>query len=165
LKYLSLNHNQYIGVTQQKCCVLIPKYNGIGNLPEGVHKSNWAEIVERYGWNQHRRSQLDGMMDAFRQLKQAGCKTVFLDGSFITKKEFPGDYDCLWDMKGVDLDKLDVLFHPDNRNAQKIRLKGEFIPGQLTERSSNTPFLDFFQTDKETQEKKGIIKLNLEDFP
>lgn len=143
---------------------MIPDFDCVGNLPEGTHEANWDEIEERYGHNVHRREQLDGLKDALSQLKEVGCKVVYLDGSFVTEKEFPNDYDCLWDMRGANLDNLDIIFHPDNRNAQKFELKGEFIPSHSIEADSNTPFLDFFQTDIETQRKKGIIKINLEEF-
>ena len=144
---------------------MIPKFNGGGNLPEGIHNAIWDEIRERYGNNDHRRELLGGLRIALDFLKKAGCKEVYIDGSFVTSKRYPNDYDCLWDTTGVDHTKLPDFFSPKKRKIQKFLLKGEFIPSNVIEKNSRTPFLDFYQTDKVTMERKGIIKLKLEDFP
>jgi len=144
---------------------MIPKVKGSGNLPDGIHNATWAEIRARYGSNDHRRELLDGLQISLDCLKRAGCKIVYIDGSFVTSKRYPKDYDCLWDTTGVDHTKLPDFFDPKKRHKQKFLLKGEFIPSNLIEKNSGTPFLDFFRTDKVTMERKGIIKINLEDFP
>ena len=48
---------------------------------------------------------------------------MYLDGSFVTAKEFPSDFDGCWDPDGVDGAKLDpVLLVYDNlRAAQKAK--------------------------------------------
>ena len=39
---------------------------------------------------------LDRFEAAMVNLRDAGCKTVYVDGSFVTDKERPGDFDaCL----------------------------------------------------------------------
>ena len=35
-------------------------------------------------------------------LSSAGCRLVYLDGSFVTRKERPGDIDACWDVQYVD---------------------------------------------------------------
>ena len=89
---------------------MIPKYDSRGNLPPGVHQASWDEILERYGYNKERQRLLTGLKAALDNLKLAGCKKAYLNGSFITNKEVPGDYDLCWEPKGVDDSLIDPLF-------------------------------------------------------
>jgi len=57
---------------------MIPDFDERGNLPPGIHRATWAEIVSRYATSTHRRELLDGLLDALRSLKSAGC-TTYLD--------------------------------------------------------------------------------------
>jgi hypothetical protein len=96
-------------------------------------------------------------------LHQAGCKAIFLDGSFVTAKEQPADFDACWDIADVDPDRLDPIFFDfdDGRAAQKARFFGELFPAQLPEGWSGKTFLEFFQTDKDTGNPKGIVGFDL----
>jgi len=90
---------------------------------------------------------------------------VYLDGSFITAKESPGDFDGCWDLNGVNPAQLDpVLLRFDpGRMAQKIKYGGELFPAAwIADQNSMLTFIDFFQIDKETGEAKGIIAIDLE---
>src|SRR6185437_191545 len=89
---------------------MIPEYDKNGNLPPGRHQAAWDEIVQRYGYNQRRRNLLDRLKGVLDQLKAAGCRRAYLDGSFITRKTLPRDYDLCWDLRGVDRYVLDPLF-------------------------------------------------------
>ncbi len=93
-------------------------------------------------------------------LARAGCRTVFLDGSFITAKPHPGDFDGIWDLDGVDPTALDpVLLDFDNkRAAQKAKYFGEMFLVQLPHQPGLLPF---FQKEKTTDLPKGIIRLTL----
>ena len=100
------------------------------------------------------------------QLKAAGCRSLYVDGSFVTIKNFPGDYDACWDVVGVDPSLLDpILFDFSDfkaaRIAQKGKYFGEFFPAQMPEGATGKLFVDFFQTDKITGAPKGIIGLDL----
>jgi len=142
---------------------LIPKFNQQGNLPEGIHEVTWDEIQRRYGYNELRRNLLDGLHIALLSLKSAGCKTVYLNGSFVSQKIFPGDFDCVWDVSFVDPRRLQRIFQ-ESSERQKITFRGEFYPTSSSEGMSGQPFLDFFQTDKETLARKGIIMIKLEEL-
>ncbi|MGH2879026.1 MAG: DUF6932 family protein [Solirubrobacteraceae bacterium] len=71
---------------------MIPEFDERGNLPSGIHHATWTEIVTRYATTVHRRELLDGLLDALRSLKIAGCRTAYLDGSFVTAKTTFLDY-------------------------------------------------------------------------
>lgn len=132
-------------------------------MPEGVHRATWEEIVERFGWNPRRRRLLDGLADAIELLRRAGCRSIWLNGSFVTTKEEPGDFDACWDPVGVDLDELDPIFFDfaDGRAAQKARFGGEFFPN-VVESGSGLVFADFFQNERDTG-RKGIVMLSLKE--
>jgi hypothetical protein len=142
---------------------MVPDFQSDGSLPAGVYWSDWTEIQTRFGTNPHRRQLLVGLREALEQLAAAGCSSVYVDGSFVTAKEFPGDFDACWDITGVDPTRLDPVFFnfTNNRAAQKHRFMGEFFPAQLPEGASGRTFLDFFQTDKDSGDPKGIVAIDL----
>ena len=145
---------------------MIPAFDENGNLPAGAHVAAWEEFAERFGWTPHRRRLLSGLKNALRSLRAAGCRRAYIDGSFVTAKEIPNDYDGCWDMDGVDPDRLDpvLLQFEHGRAAQKTKYLGELFPAQATELQSGVVFLEFFQTDKDTGQSKGIIFFDLESF-
>jgi hypothetical protein len=98
-------------------------------------------------------------------LSKAGCQTIYIDGSFVTQKEKPGDFDACWDTAGVDIDllyKLDpILLTFDNkRAAQKTKYLGELFPASNLADSSGNTFLEFFQIDR-NGDPKGIVAIEL----
>jgi hypothetical protein len=149
--------------------VVIPEFEGSGLLPVGVHWADMTEVDQRYGHNGHRRLLLAGLKRARIALRAAGCQIMYLDGSFITAKEFPGDYDVCWEMAGVKHAALDPVFldFTNRRAAQKAKFLGEFFPAHI--RAESAPpfraFIDFFQTDKDSGSSKGIIGIQLKGSP
>jgi len=104
-----------------------------------------------------------GLREALSCLDAAGCRTVFIDGSFVTAKQAPGDFDLCWDAAGVSADLLDpvLLDFSRGRRAQKERFGGELFPADAAAEPAGTRFLDYFQRDRETGQSKGIVKIEL----
>jgi hypothetical protein len=96
-------------------------------------------------------------------LHAAGCRLVYIDGSFVTSKPEPRDFDACWGMTGVDVARLDPVFldFSNSRARQKERFLGEFFPADLPQGTTGQTFLEFFQTDKETGKPKGVLALDL----
>lgn len=99
-------------------------------------------------------------------LATAGCTVAYVDGSFVTSKTGPSDFDGTWDMAGVDLPRLlalePLLFDFSNRRAaQKAKYFGEMFPAEFVEGNSGKTFLEFFQQDKNTGTAKGIVAIDL----
>jgi hypothetical protein len=144
---------------------VIPEFNQSGLLPEGIHWADMNEIERRYAKNEQRKRLLSGFKRAVDALRTAGCSLVYLDGSFVTEKELPDDYDACWETQGVTLKALDpvLLDFSNRRAAQKTKYFGELFPAHL--RAENCSpfkiFFQFFQVDKVTGEKKGIIGIKL----
>ena len=143
---------------------MIPAFDSTGNLPPGLHRASFAEVIERYATNYVRMNLIQGLQRALESLAYAGCARIFLDGSFVTTKEFPDDYDACWDTNGVDLSRLDPVFvdFSGERIRQKIKYNGEFFPAHFIERQCGKVFLEFFQTDPNTGLPKGIIEIPLQ---
>ena len=141
--------------------MLPPFDSNTGRLPEGVYEADWDEIVERFGWTTRRRELLDGIADAIDVLAVAGCTRVWLNGSFVTSKDEPGDFDACWDVDGVDFDVLDpvLLDMSSQRSAQKQRFGGELFPNVI-EVESGFIFAEFFQNERDTG-RKGIVVIQI----
>lgn len=131
-----------------------------GRLPPGEHEAEWDEVAERFGWNRRRRQLLDGLADALVLLATAGCARVWLNGSFVTSKEEPVDFDVAWDSADVDLDRLDPIFFEfaEGRRAQKRRFGGELLPN-VVESGSGLVLTEFFQNERDTG-RKGIVVID-----
>jgi len=145
--------------------VVLPELDNAGVLPPGLHEATWAEIVDRFGGSTHRRELLSGLREALEDLRKAGCTRAYLDGSFVTDKEVPNDYDMCWEIGGVDIASLGsvLLDVRPPRTAQKARYRGDILPNVI-EGSSGAPFIDFFQKDKITGGVKGVVAINLEEL-
>jgi hypothetical protein len=146
---------------------MIPPFTQNGLLPPGIYVADtWQEFAQRFGHTPHRQKLLMGMKSALEVLRLAGCKAAYVDGSFVTSKERPNDFDICWDTTGVDGNLLDpLLLKFDNgRIAQKVKYLGEFFPAQIVESGSGKTFLEFFQIDKATGNSKGIVVLNLREI-
>lgn len=132
-------------------------------LPPGQHMTNLVEVEQYCATNARRRELFEGLVSAATNLRTAGCPLIYLDGSFVTGKPWPRDYDACWDPAGVDHRLLDPVFSmfDDGRSAQKAAFGGEFFPSSATETVSKLTFVEFFQVDRFTGHAKGILTIPL----
>jgi hypothetical protein len=146
---------------------MIPPFEpSTGLLPAGVHGSTWEELVARFGWTPHRLTLLAGLKAALDALRAAGCRRAYVDGSFVTAKPDPGDFDACWETDGVDpslLDPVLVTFDP-YRRTQKVKYGGELFFADALADPAGTAFIDFFQRDLAGR-PKGIVALDLGALP
>jgi hypothetical protein len=143
----------------------LPNFADNGNLPAGIYTCTWEEIKEKLAFNPRRQELLAGLMRACEVLKQAGCDTIYIDGSYATNKEFPGDFDVCWKDDDVDLKLLQeldpvLLDFSQKRAAQKAKYGGElFLASTIADNRGQT-FLEFFQEDRDGN-PKGILEIHL----
>jgi len=147
----------------------LPAFEPNGNLPAGIHVADWAEIEARFGCNGARQVLLAGLLLAAQALAAAGCGRLYLDGSFVSDKDDPADYDGCWDVAGVDPTGLDPLLYQPHflawpRTEQKGKYKGDLFPAHYNAASGGPVFLDFFQLDHNGN-RKGIVSLDLGGLP
>jgi len=145
---------------------MIPPFDAAGNLPPGVHEATWDELVARFGTTPRRLALLAGLRAALDALRAAGCRRAYVDGSFVTAKPDPGDFDACWDTVGVDLALVDPVLKTfvNRREAQKRKYGGELFPAEWPADPAGTSFLRFFQQDRRGQ-PKGIVALDLGVLP
>ena len=148
---------------------MIPEVDENGNLPPGVHFCDWEEFQERFSTNLTRQRQIDGLSLAMSHLKAAGCRTIYIDGSFVTDKAKPGDFDACWEEDGVDFNYLKsiapTLYSFGLRRAeQKSKYRGELFPANYPANEPAITYLDFFQFDTRSNSRKGIIAIDLQGY-
>jgi hypothetical protein len=136
-----------------------------GYLPPGVYQVLWEEVARRFSANSHRARQLSGLLNALQNLAGAGCRAVLLDGSFVSVKDLPGDYDGAWEIHGVDPDLLDpvLLDFNSGRAAMKAKYGGELFPASM-QAAPGILYRDFFQRDRNGV-PKGVVNIDLGSLP
>ena len=123
--------------------------------PPGIYQATWREIRERFGWNEQRVRLLQGIELVALELRAARCRAVWLDGSFVTTKEEPADYD----LASTEISRLDPSLRTlRDRTAMKERYGGDSLPTD-----AGMPFVKFFQTDRDGR-PKGIVQIDLESL-
>lgn len=151
-------------LTQHISCIMIPPLNRVfGTLPVGVHVATWNEIEVTFGNSPKRKTLLEGLKRACLALRAAGVAHLYLDGSFVTAKRNPGDWDACYSGVGVDSSKMDsvLLDFTNERAAQKAKYLGEAFVAEMAATTLGQPYLDFFQTERNTGRKKGIVCVDL----
>src|ERR1043165_9859529 len=104
-------------------------------LPAGVYDATMDEVYLRYAINEKRRELFEGFSRAADNIFRAGSPQIYLDGSYVTAKPDPKDYDALWDRRFVDPALLDPLFIQLRMGtaAQKAKYLGKFFPSAAVE--------------------------------
>lgn len=147
---------------------MIPKFDAqTGDLPPGIHSAEWDEFERRFGGTPHRRRLLAGLGQALEALRQAGCTTVYVDGSFVTNKAAPNDFDACRDPLGVNIAQLDPVLRTFDlgRATQKAKYLGELFPMSGSANPNGVTFLEFFQTNRHSGLRKGIVVIDLRRLP
>lgn len=131
-------------------------------LPPGIHPASLSDVETSFATTPHRRELFAGLVAAAEKLAAAGCHSLYLDGSYVTGKPCPGDYDACWDPTGVNPTLLDPVFldFKNKRQNQKIKFKGELFPFGF-HASQDKTFIEFFQIDRHTGLPKGIVLIDL----
>lgn len=137
----------------------IPHFNRYGNLPPGIHKATIKEAKQRLATNQRRKEIFDDFLKMIKSIptkERKVIKSLILDGSYVTDKEDPGDWDCILIVKK---DSIDFLESP---TAEKLKRAKEFYNGDMILAMEDSApariWTDFFSMDKEGR-PKGLIEI------
>src|SRR5262249_17396476 len=105
------------------CSVNAPFNPVTGYLPMGVHPWEWGDFLVAFAWNGRRRFLGGGLYRALVNLRQARCRAVIVDGSFVSTADDPRDYDAAFDPVGVDGNLVDpvLLKYDDGRKAMRAK--------------------------------------------
>jgi hypothetical protein len=125
------------------------------------------DFARAFVWNERRRFLYSGLARAINSLRFAGCRAVIVDGSFVTAKNMPLDWDAAFDPFGVDPRRLDpiLLKFDDGRKAMRAKYLGDMFPWTaLADGTTGSIYRDFFQRDR-MGVPKGIVELQLQAAP
>jgi hypothetical protein len=147
---------------------MIPPFNESTFLPPGIYLVTIDEFKERFVYGNRRNEIFLGLLRLISDLKEIGCNVIYVDGSFVSSKERPGDVDICWEL----VDNPDFLLFAENKHPILFMMQGkrleqqnkycaDIFPANIIELSSGLLFLDYFQKIKHTNEPKGIIKIEL----
>lgn len=109
-----------------------------------------------------------GPLRAVTNLRDAGAVNLWLDGSFVTDKRNPNDFDGVWDPSRIDLRRVDSVLVDladlrCGRLKQKAKYHGELLVSAIESRTG-LPFEQFFQQTPDG-DIKGIVLLDLRTLP
>ena len=156
-----VSHNIMLIYIAIRINMSIPELQGNNELPEGEHLASLDEIEITYGSSTHRRKELvRGLLDAASNMKAAGVKCIWINGSFVTNKREPNDIDGCWEYDAdVNLGVLDPAFL-GTRAEMKKKYGLDFFIANVIETGSGLPFPKFFQRNRDGV-PKGIIMVKL----
>ncbi|MEP2988035.1 MAG: hypothetical protein ABJN65_10955 [Parasphingorhabdus sp.] len=129
-------------------------------LPSGIHDATFSEFVTLYVFNEHRSWLLAGLKEACIELRKAGCRQIYVGGSFVTTKSMPGDWDAIWDPANVDPEKLDKILYDEKLEAERaLRFRGDLLLGKARD-VATCPHVELFSTTR-SGFPTGLIRLKL----
>lgn len=136
-----------------------------GYLPDGVYPATWSELVGMFGITPYRRGLVLGLQTGLQGLRSAGCRRALIDGSFISAKDLPGDYDVAYDPRGMNPFRLDPVFFDFSRKraAMKIKFGGEYFPEHFLAAPGIT-YREWFSKDKNGV-AKGLVQIDPTSVP
>lgn len=125
-------------------------------LPPGIHRAHLSDIAKSFAYNSRRRTLHEGLVRAVQNLACAGCRRIYVNGSYVTDKPIPGDYDACWDEVGVERHRLDPVFldFSSLRARQKEKYGGEFFPMSSIADASGSTFFSIFSSTKRQADRK-----------
>jgi hypothetical protein len=142
---------------------VLPPFNSAGDLPPGVHRAGWDEILARFGAGSPRRIWLTSRLRALleRAYETNALRRVFIWGSFVSAKPAPGDIDVLLLMDASF--EVGALSEPARSVFDAGQAKLHFTADVFWARESIGEdvlrlWLDTYQVSR-TFQKRGIVEL------
>lgn len=139
---------------------VIPQFNKSGYLPKGIHKATLKEIKQKFGSSSAKRKELFKGLQSLVQLlrkHKGSIKSFLLNGSYVTSKEEPADFDYILIVK----DRFDV----SSPEAKQLLFSDElFKAHMLFAKESDTlgcrEAINFFGYDRDGK-SKGLVEVIL----
>ncbi len=147
----------------------LPEFRPDGWLPEGHHAATWEEIAMRFGGEPgSRRAGLLASLLAWRDAARAkGLEgLLILDGSFVSDKDMPGDFDGIfvYDEQSVVILAADAEARELLRmTSVKERFGADIFVFSSTAVRDSPAFCrtDGFDLHKITRMPKGVVEVIL----
>jgi hypothetical protein len=131
------------------------------SLLPGLHWLGIREFRDTFVLNFQRAWQFEGFVKACMALQQAGCRRVYVGGSYITSKEFPGDYDACWDPAGVSALSLDPVLYDSDRREECVKIyRGEWFIAKEGNGPESAMYT-YLSRDRDTGIERGMVGIKL----
>lgn len=141
---------------------MIPALTEEGVLPSGLHEATLGEVRRRFGVANRRRVELmRGLSAVAARARRAGALWIYLDGSFVTNKKDPLDWDAVLVVpKGFDPTTRDGVALAD-RDAIRTMHEGDLLVFFEDDAQAIGHYVhQVFSHDRELR-KKGIVVIRL----
>lgn len=142
----------------------LPEFTPDGILPRGIHKANLDQIRERfcsYGDIERRESLFKSLLNYIQDVQKHKVQFyICIDGSYVTKKDSPGDLDVLilYDFEYYNKNWGELI----SDKTAPLKYKGLQILSEFIDSYGEDDLLDFAQDVKDTPNlRKGIVKVIL----
>lgn len=133
---------------------MIPQFNDIGYLPQGVHLASLDEFAERFGQESEiRQSQMDSIRWLVEIAKRAGAQRLVINGSFVTDAYEPNDVDCAL--------LLSVDYPQDHAAAAELSEGLPFIDLHQVEAKEFAMMIDQLYGSDRDSIPKGVVEVIL----
>ncbi len=135
-----------------------------GQLEPGIYELELNYVEREFCYNEHRKWLFEGIKLAIADLQKIGCIYIYLDGSYVTKKILPKDFDLCWDESNIDLVASSrvcpELFDPGWKFEKfKSRYRGDVAPANsIADQDRGINYLGYFMEDRQGRDK-GIVKI------
>ena len=147
----------------------LPASSPSGYLPPGIHRATLSEIVARFGSATPRRQTLADRLQTLITLARATgrLRRVFVWGSFVTDKSFPGDLDVFLLME-AGFDKIFSSLPSEQRDIfdhGRVRLLFEadvFWATEAIGEEELASWLSVYQLSRDLVER-GIVEVGDDD--
>jgi hypothetical protein len=130
-------------------------FNKNGTLDLGIHEMTWEEFCDFFSFSPRRKNLLKGLEKVLVILREIEATHIYIDGSFVTSKLEPGDWDACFESSVAAANKLICKYPFCDRNAQKELYKGELYYARSEADLFGHTYLEFFQ------QTKGIVEIIL----
>jgi hypothetical protein len=149
----------YIRTQRYNGGVVIPDFDENNNLPPGIHDATVAEVRTRFA-NERRKQLFAAFEEVISILSECNCPEVYLDGSFITTKEEPNDYDLCYESKGI-VRTLRLREFLTNSDTRKEKYLGDIFI-HMPEPPYYVSHVEHWQKDgRKDGMRKGIVRIKL----
>ena len=144
---------------------MLPEFTSEGDLPVGVHVTDWQEFRDRFGTATPRRVWLFGRLQTLVALaaKTGNLRRVFVWGSFVTTKPSPKDLDILLIVdEAFEVERIDSLAQAvfDSTRAKLLFEADVFWARASIGEEILQTWLETYQISRSFR-KRGIVELEL----
>lgn len=137
---------------------MILEFDQNGNLPPGIHVATIQEVEARFTNNIQRKRLFQALLKVLGILRGCNCPEVYLNGSFITTKSEPEDYDLCYEPTGINGTEEFKQFL-ETRETRKKEYLGDIFP-RMPQPPYETDHVEDWQIGRDG-EVKGIIRIIL----